>query len=1009
MSIVAKSGPPYSPLRGTFSPASIPGLSFWMDALDTSSFTLGTDSSGQYVTSILDKSPSNLPSTITGSLRYNPVFPGFGFGIYSNNTYIDVSINSSTIPVPESLFVVMSTPTGVGTNPILGTNAGGSASGTRLFTCDASALSVQAWGQAGTGSFAANSNDMFTMFGRKHLLGFINLPGCIRMFINGNNVGISSNTIAGFPQTAQPCRIGFIQIYYYTGHIYELLWYKTALQDSDRYMLEDYLMKKWSLPLQPTFSPTDISGCRLWLDGSDSYTVNISGGKITQWSDKSGSNKHAVQTTVSNQPTYSSSAGGITFTGTQSLVISNLPLAMDTCQFTLLLTHTSVGTGGAYMFHNSPTPNGFGLLTGNQYLIVRNTGAAAGGTIPYFRYIPRAGTNLVALSCLNVSGGYIQGYTQNTTDVLMRLGASTLPALPSSSNLVIGGYFSPGSTGGFNGDFNEMIIYDRILSSNEYARVRGYLFNKWRVLNDRYALQLSPRAPYYRPIAPPAVRPFSPRDLISNICTFWLDAADRTSFTLTGSNVASIVDKSPAVSTLNVSGTVVYSSNIGNGTPGFDMTNGMFLSTLANALPVYSNTTYIVTSLNSYPTSNGDPAIAYSSGTVQYTHPLDISGSALRVFHRHAANWDASMDRPSLSTPFLWTSQYSLSNLYAWCNGGQSYVNRMGVIPTTSNGTEMWIGCDRLRANRPTWPGYICEILSYNVAHNVNHRELIEGYLATKWKLRSNLPSSHGYKIAPVISTGGFMNPLMLQQSASFPSTTSFNNTLVMWFDAALTSTITVSGSSVTRWNDRSGWATVGYAMSNVGLGVLSGLDTLNGLNMIRFPDGSGNFLQSTTTMAGSSGQQATFLVAKMFPTQTQRYSEFYASNNFRWQYDSSALEIGNRTYTATPGAMGVIYPGNLADTAFILTHYRIANSFTVRLNGSNYTPTASNIAGYPSPATATMGGQGGSFYLGEFMQYSHNTITVHQSRAVEGYLAWKWGLQKSLPSNHPYRYFSPY
>jgi hypothetical protein len=34
--------------------------------------------------------------------------------------------------------------------------------------------------------------------------------------------------------------------------------------------------------------------------------------------------------------------------------------------------------------------------------------------------------------------------------------------------------------------------------------------------------------------------------------------------------------------------------------------------------------------------------------------------------------------------------------------------------------------------------------------------------------------------------------------------------------------------------------------------------------------------------------------------------------------------------------------------------------------------------------------------------------LTLQQIQQVEGYLAWKWGLQNNLPSNHPYKKISP-
>jgi hypothetical protein len=42
-----------------------------------------------------------------------------------------------------------------------------------------------------------------------------------------------------------------------------------------------------------------------------------------------------------------------------------------------------------------------------------------------------------------------------------------------------------------------------------------------------------------------------------------------------------------------------------------------------------------------------------------------------------------------------------------------------------------------------------------------------------------------------------------------------------------------------------------------------------------------------------------------------------------------------------------------------------------------------------------------------ELLFYS-TTLTTTQRQQIEGYLAWKWGLQSNLPANHPYVLFPP-
>ena len=64
--------------------------------------------------------------------------------------------------------------------------------------------------------------------------------------------------------------------------------------------------------------------------------------------------------------------------------------------------------------------------------------------------------------------------------------------------------------------------------------------------------------------------------------------------------------------------------------------------------------------------------------------------------------------------------------------------------------------------------------------------------------------------------------------------------------------------------------------------------------------------------------------------------------------------------------------------------------------------PTTSQIIG-----ATTGGGEAINGNLYEVLVYSKQ-LTPAERQGVEGYLAWKWGIQATLPSNHPYRNSAP-
>ena len=67
------------------------------------------------------------------------------------------------------------------------------------------------------------------------------------------------------------------------------------------------------------WTPADIDTA-LWLDAADASTITTVGGAVSQWSDKSGNNRHATQSDATRRPSFTSSAlngySALTFDGT---------------------------------------------------------------------------------------------------------------------------------------------------------------------------------------------------------------------------------------------------------------------------------------------------------------------------------------------------------------------------------------------------------------------------------------------------------------------------------------------------------------------------------------------------------------------------------------------------------------------------------------------------------------------------------------------------------------------
>jgi hypothetical protein len=51
--------------------------------------------------------------------------------------------------------------------------------------------------------------------------------------------------------------------------------------------------------------------------------------------------------------------------------------------------------------------------------------------------------------------------------------------------------------------------------------------------------------------------------------------------------------------------------------------------------------------------------------------------------------------------------------------------------------------------------------------------------------------------------------------------------------------------------------------------------------------------------------------------------------------------------------------------------------------------------------------GENCNSFIGEVV-YFNRVLSTQERQQIEGYLAWKWGVQASLPSTHPYAKFTP-
>lgn len=310
--------------------------------------------------------------------------------------------------------------------------------------------------------------------------------------------------------------------------------------------------------------------------------------------------------------------------------------------------------------------------------------------------------------------------------------------------------------------------------------------------------------------------------------------------------------------------------------------------------------------------------------------------------------------------------------------------NVIGATPTTVSGlTRFGIG-DTSTQTRYFY-GYVKEVLVYS-SLSTPQRQQVEQYLAWKWNLTTNLPSGHPGKLLPAFSTNFTVKSI---------------SGLQLWLDAADSSTITGT-TSVTAWANK---GTAGGSTSTTS-GTVSSTSKINNLPVLSFSDSA---YITAPSLTFTQGTRTAFVVVNIGASGISRVYLNDANSVGIQLYnyvDTSYTDIEfNRTGNVNYQKQN---PSGIFNTTSIICG-TLGTNGGIFVTGTSQAPYNLNNPlpfGTGTTTTQRVGG-GGSYILGEAMIFD-GAITDSQRQQVEGYLAWKWGLQSSLPSTHAYAKFAP-
>ena len=733
-----------------------------------------------------------------------------------------------------------------------------------------------------------------------------------------------------------------------------------------------------------TFSPQTIPGLKLWLDSSD--TSSISG---SYWSDKS-SGKYVFNSV--NNITRVSTGIVINQNGNNTLYNGTIPI-LNT--YSLFAVGQTTSYGGSYRRLVNIGDDVIGFFGTLDETFATFTGySGSWNDVDANTPTQALSENTQCLMGMIVNGSVLTPYFNG-----IALDTKYGPTV-AVTGMTIGAVNTYDQV--WNGNVAEVIMIDGAVSDIHRQQIEGYLANRWGL-----ATQLPVTHPYYSSsaaiIRQPYSRTFQPVDIAG--CQLWLDAADKSSMTFSGANITQWDDKSGNGYNATVAaGYIAATYSEAYSAVNFTTSNTAY-ATSYPADPV-TETMFVVAN-NPNPSYNNNIIIGgqYGARSLGFGFNPQNSLAYLNNEITFLANTGAD-SYPSGTTALM--SGYTTdtgNNSNISINGGAIFSFNTGYF--FQGGTTTYLGAD---TTNPSfyYIGYAMEIIFYNRVLSTAEILQVQSYLAQKWNISASLPVEHPGRYLPSYTT--MFTPKAL-------------DTLNLWLDAADASTITLSGSDVTAWADKSGTGYTASVFTGDYAGVISTTDGISSIYGSTYPFRmyipSFVWNNTFTQFIVAKGQYAIGTNLAADPLNGGAWYKYMLTGN--WQLFSLSGLYGTDTrYIQGPGDQ---YPGQPA------TLPGVANTWAIFCIGSNLGATLSHYTLNGSSGLSFLGYTGGgvsagsetgnfiingvSTYslgyanLGEIVHYNRS-LSVNERQQVEGYLAWKWGTQGTLPSTHPYAKFQP-
>lgn len=724
------------------------------------------------------------------------------------------------------------------------------------------------------------------------------------------------------------------------------------------------------------FDPRTIPGCALWLDAADRNTLTLSGSNITQWNDKSGYGFNAVP--VSGNTIVFKSPGQnnlpVCNFGNNRMNISNFNWRT---KFTVaLVTQANAGTflyslwGSNYI--NYVYGGNWNLVFLNTSLALNDSTIAQGTTatgsafcIAIYQYglmgtPPTWRLNGTQRSTVYVSGSY-------PSDVSL------------SGTLFINGN---GSNNIDTSQIAEIIHYNDNLTASQCQQLEGYLASKWGLLGNIPATHPFKNYPVF-------TRLFQPVDISS--CSLWLDSLDvcgNGSNPAPGTALSVWADKSG--NGYNLSQTVASNQPTFTASGiSFNGTSSWMTRANPNIRPLI---TYVVVKPNVLDVTRTIIKIG-TSGT-NFEYDMRYGGTGVRAVYINSLQASGICGLTGTTDMHMLTSTWDGSKVNFYKDGGSQFSSA-DLSGTQQVGVHLYSLGSRNGTATELMSGNIYEVIHYDQSPSDIERQQVESYLANKWNLKSLLPSTHAFKLYDAVTP--VFTPVQVPGC-------------VMWLDATDSTKITLSGTNVTTWTDKSGngnnattGGTIAPSLTKAGI---------NGLDVLEF--GLSNTEMVSQDLYGNRSFAMFAITRRQRSYTTGTVTAWLAgldqvnNSNCIFGYSGNSFVkfgfFGNDINVAIP-----TYVSQSTEPAYILGFYYTPGTRQVWANGS-LLGSDTNSTNLLTSSRMRIGRFLQSYWrgqIGEIIAYN-GVLNPSQREVIEAYFAHKWGLVSSLPASHPYRKIRP-